>query len=274
MDYSEITNKYKALNRLIETLGLSIEDFKGSEVTQSEQYAIMIGKKILNHCISVVNISKSQTYIFSNKTRVEFVDFPSIAVITRSIVESYLAFNHIFINVKSDSESKFKWLVYDFAGYLERQTFKANLPANVLVKEQEAQAIVVLRKEIKANPHFQNFTSKQQKQLLERENWKLFNRWGDLAKAAGYNVESFNQTYKFLCSYVHSGRLSILQILDAHKHGNEINLVNSNINTCCGALAKYINDLGSLIPSLKKIYEKDSLNKLTVDTWVKFGEKI
>ena len=274
MHHSEITDNFKAIKRLIETLTFSVEEFKGSKISHSNHYAIMIGKKILDHCISVVKLSEPQTFIFSNKSKVQFVDFSTIAVITRSIIESYLAFNHVFMNSKSADETEFKWLIYDLAGYLERQTFKAELPTSIALKKEEAKAIIVLQKRIKENPYFQKFTARQQKQLLEKENWKLFKKWGDLAKVAGYNPESFNQTYKYLCSYVHSGRLSILQILDAHKHGNEINLVKSNMNTCCGALAKYIYDLGILIPQIKILYERDPLNKATVEFWVKIGEKV
>jgi len=274
MNYNEITDKYKALNRLVEILTFSVEDFMGSAIAKSNHYALMIGKKILDHCISVLNLSNKQTYYFSNNTRIEFIDFPTIAVITRSIVESYLAFNHIFINSNSEEEAKFKWLVYDLAGYFERQSFKATIEEHIKIKEEEVKSIQILREQIKDNPFFTSFSEKQQKQLLQKENWKLFNSWGDLAVKAGYDSEAFNQTYKYLCSYVHSGRLSILQILDANKNGKEINLVNSNINTCCGALAKYICDIGKLIPEFKDFYEKEELDKKTIEIWVKVAERV
>jgi len=269
MEYDEITDKYKALNRLIITLLNISEDIKGKPIQGTHSYALMIGKKIMDHCISVLNLSSKQKYRIGNGEMIEFVDFPSIAVLTRSILESYLAFNHVYINTGSKEETDFKWLAYDLAGFYERQSFKATTSLSIEIKKEETETIEVMKKKMAKSPYFSTFSPKQQKQLLEKENWKLFQHWGDLARSAGYDPDDFNQTYKYLCSYVHSGRLCVLQILDANKHGNEINLVNANINTCCGALAKYIIDLEKLIPSTKNAYKNDPLTKAALNLWSK-----
>ena len=137
-----------------------------------------------------------------------FIDASSINVLGRAVLETFLVFHHIFVSPVSGEERDFRYMSWKLAGLIERQTLPAQSPKGEAMLLEEAQLIAPLQGKLKDNQYFKALNTGQQKELLEKGQWK-FPSWKTMALAAGLSRTHAEAFYSYLCEYAHAGNLSV-----------------------------------------------------------------
>lgn len=265
----------KDLFLLIEHFLLVANSLKGTKIPDDERirFAEPLGKKALSHIISALNLHKGTKFILSDRSYTESVDFSSIAVLTRAAIETYLTFNYILVNPKDKDEQDFRFFCWDLAGFIERENYPAKNDKSKRLKQEEQELKNIKIQELENNKVFKQLNIKTQKQIL-KGNWKVGKSWIDLARYASMPDEMFKHLYSYLCSYSHSGRLSIIQIeqTKGFDREKEFGKIFQTINLLI--LSRLIMDYIYLIPNCKRVFES---NERAVDVtyiWNIIGDNL
>ncbi|HEX7413526.1 MAG TPA: DUF5677 domain-containing protein [Bacteroidia bacterium] len=229
-------------------------------------YAEGLGKKIIGHSLSARYLYDGFQIAIKSEIFVPRVDFPSIIILTRAALESYLTFHYLFIAPKNDCEKEFRFLCWDLSGYLDRENAEATRKEYIELKESEKKRILELKKEIREHDYLKLRGEKIIELALDGQ-WRLKNSWSKLAVNAGFNKAFFDKQYKFLCGYAHSSRLSVIQIQQTKTVQNERNMADASLGVLQMILSKYIYDYVNLIPELKKVVDFNTSEYYKILVW-------
>lgn len=246
---------------------------KNVEGQNGIKYAETIAKKTFAHIASAFALIKGVKVMLKDGSYVEFIDHSSIAILTRAALESYLTFNYLFISNKNTKEKEFRFRCWDLYGFIERKDFKAVGDISVKRKAEEAEKIKETIALIRNFESFKNLTPKEQTRI-EKGHWKLNNKWADLAEQSGFNREFFIDTYSYLCSYAHTGRLSALQIMQAQTKEEQTELVKPLLGFLLIIISKFIIDYVDLIPETKPAFDADKNGKHIATIWKSVAEEL
>ncbi|MUH37552.1 hypothetical protein D9O36_17015 [Zobellia amurskyensis] len=237
------------------------------------KYAESISKKTFLHICTSYSLCQRQKFDLIDGSYFEVIDYSSIAVLIRAALESYLVFNHVFVAPEDHDEKLYRYHCWDLAGYIERQDLQATSQESLAIKNQEK---ILIGKKISIIREFEYHValSAKQKKQMEKGNWKSNLTWTDLAENAGFERGFFGDLYSYLCSYSHTGRLSVLQITKSKKIEEQEKFGKDLLQYALIILSKNLYDYVELIPQLKPVYEKDVRGKRTVELWKEVGEKL
>jgi hypothetical protein len=261
---------HSQLLTLIDHFILVANSIKGLTLQSSvpKRFVEPLAKKTISHIISSLSLFEGTKFRLSDNTYIQTVDFSSIAVLTRAALETYLTFNYIFVSPKENMDKEFRYYCWDLAGIIEREEFPTLDEQSNKVKRNEKVIKEQIKKELESNKYYQKL-SKSEKRFLEKGNWRLGKSWNDLALLAGFNKNYFKYLYSYLCSYSHSGRLSILQIEQTKEIYNEKDFAKIYQTLNFMIVAGLLRDYVDLIPPCKKMYESNKnavyLTKLGCD---------
>lgn len=194
--------------------------------------SLMIQKTML-HGFSIEKLFEGINIKFpQNDIAAVIYDPLSMVVLCRSLLESYLTFNHL--NLASNELERivrFKiWIQYGL-----RQRIK--IERNIAIEKEELKeifkndnkSIIDLTEEIKKSELYENLSEEKKITLLKtiKTEWKIsFNGnsfitlgWQDLLKNTGMNPILLAEAYNFLSWYAHTTSISIYQLRDIHKNG-------------------------------------------------------
>lgn len=216
------------------------------------KYAEGLGHKVIRHIVSAWHLNSPYILQLDGKQFAEEIDFASIAILTRSALETYLVFNYIFTNSDSDEEQRFRFQTWHLAGFLERANMPATTREHLDKAQYEKKETEKLRTELKDSPSFSKLTPNQQQQILKGD-WRMRLPWHVLATKAGFSTDFFVQQYKFLSSYAHAGRLSVMQIQQANTLMKQKELSRSFVAILMILLAKFTADYLKVIPHYKGV---------------------
>jgi len=106
---NDYIGQYRKILGLFFDIGIFIRDSQKNASNDMEFLANGISFKIYNHFVSILKIvAEPVTEIIDNK-RTLLIDISSLDVLTRASFETYLTFNHIFIQTNSIEEQKFRF---------------------------------------------------------------------------------------------------------------------------------------------------------------------
>jgi hypothetical protein len=170
--------------------------------------------KICFHISSLLSLCKGTSFPFSvTKEKTMIFDEPSILSLLRTITENYLTFYYLFVDKISEEEKHFRFLVYEYCGIKQRQSFFVSLPEHKKKKEEEAVHLHNLKSKIIASLFFKREDKKVQKKILDGVQPRL-KSWKILMKEAELKLGIDSNLYSFKSSYTHSEFLSLMQIRD------------------------------------------------------------
>ena len=132
-------------------------------------------------------------------------------VVTRAVLEAYALCAYLFVPDADRNEEELRraiWKLFDLA---KRQDFPATASWAKEQIKKDGNTISKIRASIEANPAFKTRKPKQRKCLLEatRTTEKGFVAIGE---DVGFHPLFYGPVYSLLCSYSHSGSLSISQM--------------------------------------------------------------
>ena len=141
------------------------------------------------------------------------IDFQTIHIVIRSIIETVLMFSYIYIIPKSEDKQYFHHLVWEFTDLQNLVNDKSFSDENSNIKAIELvinERYEDLRNELESNKYFIQLNKKLKYKILKQSQCRYDKSWSDLASDFGLERTKFNRVYSDLCSYSHSGNNSII----------------------------------------------------------------
>lgn len=197
------------------------------------------------------------------------LDISSINVLVRSTLESALVFHHLFVSPHSADQAEFRHLTWVLADTLERLEFPATLPESLETQRDEREQADAITACIKASGEFQKLTAKQQKAIMNDGRWSP--GWATIARAAGLSELHATNVHGLLCSYSHSGSLSVLQVRTPKTHEEQESLLSASLQLVSVALALMTSAYCSVIPKGAEALHQHPALASKVERWVRIG---
>jgi hypothetical protein len=253
---------------LCEALGLSIQATAGTASDEDERLLDRetLAIKCLFHSRSCLLLAAG-TPVGRGAARV--LDLGSINVLVRATLESALVFHHLFVAPKGDAEAEFRHLSWVLADVLERQEFPATLPESQKTQREERMAIDAISARLRANPELQRLTAKQQKRVLEEGHWSP--GWATVARTAGLSELHATDVHRHLCSYAHSGSMSVMQARAVKTRDEQERLLSGALQLVCIALALMTQAYVSVFPKASEALRQSRALAAKVDAWIGIG---
>jgi hypothetical protein len=181
-----------------------------------------------------------------------FFDHASIAVITRSAVETYLTMFEVFIEPTTDDEFEFRHALWLLSGFKIRKRFTPSDPAlqsRMIASQQEIQA---MRDRVKNTTLFASLTTKQQKHFLKTDEGVTRDR-ASLARAAGFNEEFLDLLYAYQSGFVHADGLAAAQIMEADNKEKQGEYIEGHMRIVAILLSKTILNYAQKFPEARAV---------------------
>jgi len=169
--------------------------------------------KLTSTSFSILKLTEPTKFrTIKNDLNAEILDFLSIYILTRSVLECYLTIEYIYFNQEDESEKFFRFKLWEVSGLISRQKFGTveNLDFTEQ-KQKEKELIDKLKKELESGEHYPKLSPNQIKNLNKYGLPKIAS-WHKLIEDSSLNTERFSTMYSLFSSYSHSEFLSILQI--------------------------------------------------------------
>jgi hypothetical protein len=214
-----------------------------------------LAAKFLLHCGSIYHLMKGTRIPGILGKELSYLDNHSIIVLVRTIHELHLAFNFIFVSSATIEVNAFRHKVWELGAFLDRQKFPATEEENIKKLQSEKEVVSQLTGAITSSSVYQALTPPQQDKSLRGE-WRLGYAWVDLAEFAGLDKEQFRSTYRYLCSYAHTGHLSIFQMQQAADFSELYSLTETWIDSTMGVISHFIYDYVKIYPKASELFKQ------------------
>jgi hypothetical protein len=225
-----------------------------------------LAAKCLFHANSCLLLAGG-TPVGKGATRV--LDLGSLNVLVRATLESSLAFHHLFASSQHSAQIEFRYLRWVLADLLERQDFPASSPDSQQTQTEELQQIKEIRSRLQANGEFQGLTPKQRKRVLEEGHWNP--GWATVARDAGLSELHATLVHRYLCSYAHSGSMSVLQLRQAKTCEDRERFLATALRLVSIALALITRAYCSAFPRAAQALGQHREFSSKVDDWIQVG---
>lgn len=179
-----------------------------------------LAKKFFFHLGTALRLQEGTFLHLPSVGQFPFIDFPSISILVRSALESYLTFQFIFVQPNSLEEKKFRHTVWAYNGLRDRQRFKLTTKEGYEKLESEKPRIEELKRQIRDSTFYAELPKDLKKKVI-KGGWRLGKQWIEIAEASGTHREYFVSLYTYLSSYAHSGYLSVLQLSQAQTKSDQ-----------------------------------------------------
>jgi len=261
-DYQNTIDDFQHITNLV--VKLSIET-NGREVNSwREEYASYIFAKICMHAISLLKLRfkfpKSTTNIAS------VWDISSIAVLIRSIIDSYYVFYYLLIDKCNKAELEFRRDLWDYHGEYQR----SDMLKRIKSKNPKLKEIEKYRDTLKAKIVNSSFYKSIPRIDLQRDIRKgkvaILLSNSKLSERAGINPDYYKANFNFLSAYIHGHPFAFTQLKLFRANDNEsLSFVTNRFQVCTGYVCHAVRDFVKLFPD--QIVNLDARSKRLVDYW-------
>ncbi len=214
-----------------------------------------LAAKFVLHAGSIFYLSRGTKFPKLLGRETEYLDHHSIIVLVRAAHELYLAFNFIYVAPKTLEEKAFRHKVWELGAFLDRQKFPATQEENIKKLQSEKSVVDSLKEQVLSSKLFSSLNPDQQRSAVTGE-WRLGNSWAHLAEAANLDKVQFSSDYRYLCSYAHTGHLSIFQMLQAADISDTNVLTEVWIDSVIGLTAHFIYDYMKVYPKTRDLFKQ------------------
>lgn len=245
---------------LLDFFARLVESIKGTPLDSESRFLAdtqPLAAKFLLHCGTIFYLMKGTRLPKLLDRELSYLDNHSIIVLVRAVHELHLAFNFIYVAPKTMDEKSFRHRVWQLGAFLDRQKFPATEQENIEKLNSEKQVVDELTSAIQSSPVFRTLSSAQQEKALKGE-WRLGYAWVDLAEFADLDKEQFRSTYRYLCSYAHTGHLSIFQMQQAADFSEIARQTEVWIDATMGTLSHFIYDYIKVYPQAAQLFKQYS----------------
>jgi hypothetical protein len=258
-----------ASSLLLRALQRAIQGNKGVQTDPDERIldAEGLAIKCLFHASSCLQLYGGTTL----QPGAKVLDAASHGVLARATIESLLTFRYVFVDPEGDPAKELRHLSWVLADLQDRQEFEVTEPAHHEQLARERSHIENLQTRIRANVAFQKLGLKQQRAVLERGQWRD-ESWTDIGLTAGLSRRHAEQAYRYLCSFAHSGSLSVLQVRQAKSPSDQALLAEGALRLVNVAVAYMVTAYCAFFPRAAQALATESVLSAEVDRWIKLGQ--
>lgn len=142
----------------------------------------------------------------------KIIDTPSLYILARSILESFLTLEYLYFNSLDREEQIFRYNLWKASGLISRQSYEIKVIMELKEKKkQEKNRIKELIIEIENSPLYPT--------LKKQQLWKLDNyglprllSWNKLLDESRLSNDIFRDVYSLYSNYAHSEFISLMQV--------------------------------------------------------------
>ncbi len=257
----------------------SIYDEK-PKLGEGEVFTETLSIKILLATKSIIQLCDGVNLATPNKVAaIKWLDFSSVNVLSRSIMEAFLTLEYLFFNDLNESERKFRFYIWRISGYKSRQSFfenRGNIKRDIQQKlNSELDEIDDLLQKVESSIHYKDL-NKQNLWKLDKYGLPRLNSWLELLENSILNTSHFSISYKLYSNYAHSEFISLIQMngeteLCMGSEANNLSVKNALITVKminCVAITL----LKNKFDCTRKAYDSlDSKLKETIEFWHEFS---
>jgi len=255
-DFQYITNL--AVKLSTETTGREVDSWR-------EEYASYIFVKICMHAISLLKLR----FKFSKSTTANIAsvwDISSIAVLIRSIIDSYYVFYYISIDKCNKAELEFRRDLWNFHGKYQRfDMLKRIKSKNPKLKELE-KYIDRQKAKIVNSSFYKSIPNTRLQRDIRKGKVAVLLSNSELSERAGINPDYYKAEFNFLSAYTHGHPFAFTQLKLFRANDNEsLSLVTNILSVGTGYVCHAVRDFVKLFPD--QIVNLDVRSKRLVDDW-------
>ena len=211
--------------------------------------------------------------IASIEAQTDFYDHTSIAVLTRTVLETYLNQYEVFFEPTSDDEREFRFHLWRLRGFL---LVENTVPVNPEMQPQYDAAkdqISQVKERIQNTEAFARLSRKDQKEVLKKGERKR--NMETRLIAAGFSGKPLKKMYDYYCSHTHADGLSGLQVLNASgSKKDQISLTNTHMQVVIMVLAKTVLDYAHRFSEAKAVCDSMQNESSLARTWAGVAKAI
>jgi len=178
-----------------------------------------------------------------------FYDFPSVTVLARSVLETYLTMFEVFFEPTNDDELKFSHALWQLSGFAIREKFPISDPEYQKQAADFQREIEAMRDRIKSTEKFKSLSSGEQRTVLKGKRKRDWTR----ARAAGFGEQTIRQIYSYQSAYVHADGLSGAQIVSLPTAQDQIEFIEMQMRIVMIVLSKMIIQYAKKFPESRAI---------------------
>ncbi|MBL8097839.1 MAG: hypothetical protein JNK81_01580 [Anaerolineales bacterium] len=205
--------------------------------------------KLFSHAATIYWLRQGTSAPFPNPSGTSFFDSASVAVITRSILETYLTMFELFFETISDDEREFRHACWLLNGLVIRENFTPINPEhNNKIKNSQIQ-IKKLRERIQDTKVYRYLSDKNKKRVLQGKS--VPRELETRLKKAGFAPLTTQKMYQYLSSYIHSDGLSAIQLMDLKTRESQEKNIDGFMNISMIVMSKMILAYSNLFDTAK-----------------------
>jgi hypothetical protein len=227
--------------------------------------------KLFFHIGSVFKLQEGTALPEIANVTPNYVDFPSISILTRAAIETFLCFHFIYIQPKSMNEKEFRHDLWMLGGYLDRQRFMVTTEEGRAKILEEKKLSEHLKNKIEMNPIYKKLPPPRQKEAVKGK-WRLGKQWVDIAESSGTHKHYFVSLYAYLSSFAHSGHLGILQLSQATERHIQASLSNLYTYVNLTLMSHFIFSYCNLFKEVQLFMDSNEEYKRIVQTYYVLAE--
>ncbi len=233
---------------------------KGKKVKDKRLYYLEdVALKLCQHAASAYFLWQNHTKFQLDARPVDFVDGSSIQVLARACLESYLAFNYVFVTPLSEDEFEFRFNAWMLAGFAQRQSFPAFDEAAKEQQERDATSNEKRRQELQRSSIFQELPKGHQKRVLAGQDWHPGRTISEMCEDV-FGPEWGKALYGYMSSHIHSDALAAVQVRQSK--GKAHDMAEGATITICIVLARMCADYASKWRAVGKVYKTHRFHDL------------
>lgn len=219
--------------------------------------------KLFRQLCSTRMLATGCTFEGGEGQRVEFIDQGSIAILSRSSIETFLTMHWVFSG--SANQSAFRHMLWRLGGLTDRMKITPTTEEGRLKQKQTGDQVTELLTLIDQNHLLSSYTKNEIKEL-KKGNWRVGWSWGAEAVRAGFHKQYFDNIYSHLCGYSHSSYISAMQTGQAQGLDDQYRLSQAGLQISVHILAHFIHFYASTFsPSAELL--NTSPSKPIADLW-------
>lgn len=180
---------------------------------EGEVFTETLSIKILLATKSIIQICNGVSLNAPNKvSSVKWLDFSSVNILVRSMIEAFLTLEYLYYNDLQESERTFRFYIWRISGYKSRQSFfdRRSIESNIQHKlDSELCEINDLLQKVESSIHYKDL-NKQNLWKLDKYGLPRLNSWLDLLENSILNTSHFSISYKLYSNYAHSEFISLI----------------------------------------------------------------
>jgi hypothetical protein len=255
--------------QLLRAVSVAVEGNKGVQADADDRVldAEGVAIKCFFHAISSLYLRRSTTV---PELAASFFDPASMNALARATIESFLVYYYVFVAPQSEEERELRHLSWRLADLMERQEVPTTVPESMAKQQHERRIIELIKKRLQNNPEFRKLLPKQKTDLLHKKRWR-WRTWTEIASDAGFSRLIAQHAYRYLCSYAHSGSLSVMQVTQAKTGADQQELADSALRLVNVALAFMAKAYCAMFPKAYSALANRTELMTKVDDWTQLG---